>query len=194
MRGAWARSRSALAAFFLGYASVGAKGDVRVAVGASLLPAAGLLGCASRIGGSLLLLLAKHLLEKFFARAREDLLNVLAGLGASLEALVDAVLLSKLHSAVKVDFASALQLTLVANQVNADVFGGVLPDLFEPAAKILESLVARDIVGQEDTMGASVENPRDRLEGLLSGLSQTKGSQVREAVSTGRSKREPCGL
>ena len=42
-------------------------------------------------------------------------------------------------------------------------------NFLEPVAKWHEGLIASDVVGEEDAVGAAVENPRDRLEGLLAG-------------------------
>lgn len=84
----------------------------------------------------------------------------MARLSTRLEALVDAVLTSKLYGSVKVDLSRSLKLALVSNKVDADVFGGVLLDLFEPRAQILEGLVARNVIRQEDAMCATVKDPR----------------------------------
>ena len=73
---------------------------------------------------------------------------------------MNAILFSKLNGAIKLDLTATLQLALVANEVDAHVLIRVLLDLLQPAAQILESLVARDVVRQEDAVGAAVEYPR----------------------------------
>jgi hypothetical protein len=45
----------------------------------------------------------------------------------------------------------------------------VLLDLFEPVNGVHEGLVSGDIVGEEDAVSSSVENPGHTLEGLLAG-------------------------
>jgi len=86
---------------------------------------------------------------------------------ASLEALVNTVLSCELHCAVELDLTCALKLTLVADKVDSDVLSRVLLDLLQPTAKILKSLIARNVIGQENAVCTTVENPRHRFERLL---------------------------
>lgn len=117
-------------------------------------------------------LLAHHLLVELLARTREHLFDILAGLSRCLEALVNAILASKLHSTVEVDLSGALKFTLVTNKVDANIFSSVLLDLLQPASQVFKSLVASDIVSEEHAVGAPVKDPCHRFERLLSRLTQ----------------------
>ncbi len=115
-------------------------------------------------------LLPHNLLVKLFASATENLFDVLAGLGRSLETLVNAVLSSKFHSTVKVDFTSALELTFVANQIDTDILCSMLLDLFKPAAQIFKGFITCDIISEKNAMSAPVKDPCHRLKRFLTSL------------------------
>ena len=172
------RHCSALAAFLLNYTSVLSQGHVATArCSGSAWPAGravALLILRRRSFLSLLRLLAHDLLVQFLATARENLLHVLAGLSRGLEALVDVVLARELDSSVEIDFSGGLKLAFVADQVYPDVLGRVLLDLLQPASQVLERLVPRDVVSQEDAVGSAVKNPSHRLERLLTSLHRNK--------------------
>ena len=119
--------------------------------------------------GAFGLLLLEGLLKQILAGAGEEVFDGEAGLGGSLEALVDAVGLGELDGAVEGDLALLLHLGLVADEVDAHVLAGVLLDFFEPLHEGDECLVARDVVGEEDAVRAAVENAGDGLEAFLAG-------------------------
>ena len=98
----------------------------------------------------------------------------MARLRTRLEALMDVILAGKLNSDVKLYLALALHLSFVADEVDANVLGRVLPDLLKPAGEVLKGFRARNIVSEENTMGSSIEDASDRLKGLLAGLISEK--------------------
>ena len=83
---------------------------------------------------------------------------------------MDTVLSCELNGAVEVDLSGRLELTFVTDEVNTDILSSMLLDLLQPAAQVLESLIASDIVSEEDTVGSTVENSSHRLERLLTSL------------------------
>lgn len=91
----------------------------------------------------------------------------MACFGGRFETLVDIVLPSELDCSVKVDLSGGLELALVANEVDSYIFSRVLLDLFQPASQVFESLIPRDVIGQEDAMSTTVKNPRHRFERFL---------------------------
>ena len=76
---------------------------------------------------------------------------------------------SELNGAIEGDLAFLFQLSFISDQVNEGVRGGVLLDFLEPVDSVDEGLVSGDIVGEEDAVSTSVEDPGDTLEGLLTG-------------------------
>ena len=77
---------------------------------------------------------------------------------------MNAILYCKLHCTIELDLSGAFKLTLITDEVDADVLIGVRFDLSEPVLYIFKSLVASDIVGKEHAMSSPVENPSHRLE------------------------------
>ena len=59
---------------------------------------------------------------------------------------MDVVLAGELYGHVELNLSGAIELSFVADEVDADVLGRVLPDLLKPASKILKGLRARNIV------------------------------------------------
>ena len=98
----------------------------------------------------------------------------MARLSTRLEALMDVILAGELYSDVELYLALALHLSFVAYEVDADVLGRVLPDLLKPACEVLKGFRARNIVSEENTVRSSIEDPCDRLKGLLAGLISEK--------------------
>ena len=89
---------------------------------------------------------------------------------------MNAILAGVLDSTIKLNLSLALVVTLVADEVDANILRCVLLDLFKPVLQVLKSLVTRYIVSQKDTVSASIENPCHRLEGLLASLCNNKNT------------------
>ena len=83
---------------------------------------------------------------------------------------MNSLTFGEFHSPVEGNFPLIFEFTLVSNEVNSHILGGVLLNLLEPAPQVVECLVTGDIVGEEHAVRPTVENPCDRLEGLLSSL------------------------
>lgn len=112
-------------------------------------------------------LLTHNLLIELFTTARENLFDVLPCFGRRLKALVDTVLSSELNSAVEIDFSGRLQLAFVTDEVDAHILCSMLLDLLQPTAQVLECLITRDVVSEENAMSAAIKYPSYRLERLL---------------------------
>ena len=72
---------------------------------------------------------------------------------------MDALPLGEFHSSVKHDLSLGVKLALVSNQVDTDLSGGVLLDFMQPTPQVVKGLVSGDIIGEEHTVGSSVEDP-----------------------------------
>ena len=107
---------------------------------------------------------------EFLSSAREDFLDVLSSTCTSFETLVYSLTLCELDCPVKRDFSLIFKFTLVSNEVNTNIFCGVLLNLLEPTPQIVKSLVARDIIGKEYTVCTTIENSRHWFERLLPSL------------------------
>ena len=131
------------------------------------------LACGSSLGGFQYVCFFQNLRVKLFSGAREDFLNILTCTCTSLETLVNALTLGKLDRSVEGDLSRVFELTLVSDQVNSHILGGVLLNFLQPAPQVVESLVTGDIVCQEHAVRATVEDPGDGFEGLLPCLNQS---------------------
>ena len=128
-------------------------------------------------------LLTHNLLIELFTTARENLFDVLPCFGRRLKALVDTVLSGELNSAVEIDFSGRLQLTFVTDEVDAHILCSMLLDLLQPTAQVLECLITRDVVSEENAMSAAIKYPSYRLERLLTSL-KTNRSEKRIALGS----------
>jgi len=102
-------------------------------------------------------------LIELFARTRENFLYILAGTCTRLKAFMDSIGLGKFNRSVELNLSLRLKLTLVANEVNPDIFCSVLFDFLEPAAQIVKSLITSDVICKEYAMSSSIEDPSHGL-------------------------------
>eukprot|EP00355_Strombidium_rassoulzadegani_P010082 CAMPEP_0168618664 /NCGR_PEP_ID=MMETSP0449_2-20121227/6189_1 /TAXON_ID=1082188 /ORGANISM="Strombidium rassoulzadegani, Strain ras09" /LENGTH=161 /DNA_ID=CAMNT_0008659547 /DNA_START=281 /DNA_END=766 /DNA_ORIENTATION=- len=99
----------------------------------------------------------------------KQLFDVLARLGRGLKAKHDALFALEVLHAVLSHLPLLLQVLLVAHEEDDDVGFALGHDLLVPRIEALEGLQPRDVVGQEDAVGATVEDLGDALELLLAG-------------------------
>ena len=128
------------------------------------------LACGSSLCWLQYVSLLEHLRVKLLAGAREHFFDILACACTGLETLVNSLTFGEFNGPVEGNFSLILEFTLVSNEVNSHILGGVLLNLLEPAPQVVECLVTCDIVGEEHAVRPAVEYPCDRLEGLLASL------------------------
>ena len=131
-------------------------------------------------------------MEKFLSSTREDFLNILTSLSTGLEALVDSLALGKLDSSFKKNLSFVLKFTLISNQVNPYILGGMLFNLLQPTSQVVESLISCDIICQEYTVSSLVEDSSDRLEGLLTCLFTYRKQEMGSILRLVPPKADPC--
>ena len=83
---------------------------------------------------------------------------------------MNAILSCKFYSTLELDLSRAFKFTFISNQVDANICVSMLLNFSEPILDIFKSFITRDIVGEEDAVGTSVENSCHWLERLLTGL------------------------
>ena len=71
---------------------------------------------------------------------------------------MNAILSCKFYSTLELDLSRAFKFTFISNQVDANICISVLLNFSEPILDIFKSFITRDIVGEEDAVGTSVEN------------------------------------
>ena len=94
----------------------------------------------------LILHLTHQLCENILTTAAKHLFDGLTRLCGCFEALVNAISLGPFDCPVKSDLTLIVKFRLIADQIDHDVFGGVLFDFLVPLGQIIKSLVASDIV------------------------------------------------
>jgi len=56
---------------------------------------------------------------------------------------------------------------LITNEIDANIFSCMLPDLIQPVRQVCEGLFSSDIISEENAMGASVKDASDWFERFL---------------------------
>ena len=71
------------------------------------------------------------------------------------------MILSKFDGSLELHLPLLLHLGLVAYEVDFHVLRGVLLDLLQPVGQVRKCLIPRDVVGEENAVGTSVEDSSD---------------------------------
>ena len=104
----------------------------------------------------------------FAGHSGESSLDVLALLSGGLKE-ADSVVVGHLETLIEADDALVLQIGLVTNEDARDVILSVLLNLAHPSVHCAEGVTVRDIVGDDDAVGALVVGRGNRLKALLAG-------------------------
>ena len=106
--------------------------------------------------------------EQVLGSKGEYVLYIVARLGRGLEEGIDFVRFLEFDGPRLCHLSVLFKVGLIADQVQQDVWVRMLFCLFQPVDHVEESVVPRDVVCQEDAVGASVEYTGDGPETLLS--------------------------
>mmetsp|Transcript_20227 Transcript_20227/g.19169 ORF Transcript_20227/g.19169 Transcript_20227/m.19169 type:complete len:215 (+) Transcript_20227:162-806(+) len=109
-----------------------------------------------------------HVQEDFLATDGEDVLDIMASLGAGLEEHMEIVLLSKLQSPLIRDFPLIFLFVLIPNQIDSGILFAILSDVLQPLPQTHEGFIPCDVIDQEHALRFSVEDPSHGPERFLS--------------------------